>query len=143
MERKTRTCAVCGKSYKFCNSCREDREKPLWYFSFCSEPCKNIYEITSKFEDGRLDVKTAKEQLKKYDLSKLDNFGASYKKSINKIMAYSEPVIEITEVEEVNEIQESILPVETEAEEEIKELVQEEKSSKRTRTKRVNKSNVE
>lgn len=87
MERKSRTCSVCRRSYKFCPSCREDSDKPLWYFSYCSENCKKIYEVTSNFEDGLIDEKTAKEQLRKLDLSRLDNFGTSYVASINKIMS--------------------------------------------------------
>ena len=87
MERKSRTCSVCRRSYKFCPSCREDSDKPLWYFAYCSENCKKIYEVTSNFEDGLIDEKTAKEQLRKLDLSRLDNIGTSYVASINKIMS--------------------------------------------------------
>ena len=43
--------------------------------------------MTSNFEDGLIDEKTAKEQLRKLDLSRLDNFGTSYVASINKIMS--------------------------------------------------------
>ena len=95
MERKLRTCAVCLNHYKFCNKCREDADKPLWYFTFCSINCHDIYDITSKFEDGRIDAKKAKAQLDKLDLSKLDNFGESYKKSINKIINSASVHVEV------------------------------------------------
>ena len=80
-------CATCRCSYNFCPKCNKDKDKPLWYFTFCSQNCHDIYDTTSKFEDGRIDASEAKSQLDNLNLSKLDNFGESYKKSINKIMS--------------------------------------------------------
>ena len=57
MERKIRRCVVCGSEYKFCPRCNEDADKPLWYFTFCAEQCKNIYNITSGYEDGKITIK--------------------------------------------------------------------------------------
>lgn len=89
MERKIRRCCVCMKEYEYCNKCKEDMNKPLWYFTFCSENCHNIYDITSKFEDKQIDVAEAEKQLEKLDLSNLDSFGNSYKNSISKITSFS------------------------------------------------------
>ena len=80
-------CATCRCSYNFCPKCNKDKDKPLWYFTFCSQNCHDIYDTTSKFEDGRIDASEAKSQLDNLNLSNLDNFGESYKKSINKIMS--------------------------------------------------------
>ena len=80
-------CATCRSNYDFCPKCNRDKDKPLWYFTFCSQNCHDIYDTTSKFEDGRIDASEAKSQLDNLNLSKLDNFGESYKKSINKIMS--------------------------------------------------------
>ena len=80
-------CATCRCSYNFCPKCNKDKDKPLWYFTFCSQNCHDIYEITSSFENGKIDADEAKLKLDNLNLSKLDNFGESYKKSINKIMS--------------------------------------------------------
>lgn len=80
-------CATCRSSYNFCPKCNKDKNKPLWYFTFCSQNCHDIYETTSNFENGKINADEAKLQLNNLDLSKLDNFGESYKKSINKIMS--------------------------------------------------------
>lgn len=85
MEQKLRRCCVCGTEYKYCNKCDADAKKPAWYFSFCSENCKNIYDVTSKYEDKNIDAAKASEILNKLDLSRLDNFGLSYKVSIRNI----------------------------------------------------------
>lgn len=86
MERKLRYCSCCGREYRFCRRCHEDKDKPYWYFCFCCENCKNIYEVTSNFENGNIDANEAKVQLDKLDLSEINSFGESYKSSINKIM---------------------------------------------------------
>ena len=80
-------CATCRSEYDFCPKCNKDKDKPLWYFTFCSQNCHDIYEITSSFENGKIDADEAKLKLNNLNLSKLDNFGESYKKSINKIMS--------------------------------------------------------
>ena len=80
-------CATCRSNYDFCPKCNKDKDKPLWYFTFCSQNCHDIYEITSSFENGKIDADEAKLKLNNLNLSKLDNFGESYKKSIDKIMS--------------------------------------------------------
>ena len=80
-------CATCRCSYNFCPKCNKDKDKPLWYFTFCSQNCHDIYETTSSFENGKIDADEAKLKLDNLNLSKLDNFGESYKKSIDKIMS--------------------------------------------------------
>lgn len=80
-------CATCRCSYNFCPKCNNDKDKPLWYFTFCSQNCHDIYEITSSFENGNINADEARLRLNNLNLSKLDNFGESYKKSINKIMS--------------------------------------------------------
>jgi hypothetical protein len=88
--KKARICALCGTQYEFCPQCNpKDAEKPTWYFTFCSENCHDIYAVASGFEDGRIKDFNAKTQLEKLDLSKLNNFGESYKTSIAKIKAIS------------------------------------------------------
>ena len=135
MERKLRRCSVCGSEYRFCNRCPEDKDKPNWYFAFCSSNCKDIYDITSKFESGQIIEHEAKTQLEKLDLSKLSNFGTSYKSSISKIMKASSIS---TAKKEVN-----IATIEnTEIAENNNDVNDEEKSIKKPRSKK-GKNNVE
>ncbi len=85
-KRDLRTCCVCRRSYHFCPVCNEeDKNKEPWYFVYCSENCKDIYNIMSSFENGSINAKTANEQLSKLDLSQKDNFGDSYKNTLSKI----------------------------------------------------------
>ena len=88
-----RMCCVCHKEYPFCLCNPEDRLKPTWHFAYCSENCKDIYNITSSFENGRLSDIDAKAKLEKLDLNEKDNFGESYQKSIDSIMKAKAQVI--------------------------------------------------
>lgn len=88
MERKERTCAVCRGKYYYCPACDEDKNKPNFMFVFCSENCKDIYDVGSRFEDGRMSGETAYKELEKLDLSKQKSFGESYKETIRKILEY-------------------------------------------------------
>ena len=65
---------------------QKDKSKPTWYFCWCSDNCHEIDRIASAYEDGRITDIEAKEKLSKLDLSKKDNFGESYQKSIASIM---------------------------------------------------------
>ena len=50
----------------------KDKDKPLWYFTFCSQNCHDIYEITSSFENGNINADEAKLRLNNLNLSKLN-----------------------------------------------------------------------
>ena len=113
-----RMCCVCHKEYSFCLCNPEDRLKPTWHFAYCSENCKDIYNITSSFENGRLSDIDAKAKLEKLDLNEKDNFGESYKNSIASIMKAKAQVIKKenkkTEVKSVKK--DIVTKVENEAE---------------------------
>lgn len=134
MKDKLRICATCHSKYDFCNRCNKDKDKPLWYFTFCSDNCKDIYDVTSKFEDGRIDAYEAKTQLDKLDLSKLNSFGTSYKNSINKIMSFVSIPIEVKDDMEMKNDTEIILEKNIKT---TKEIVEEEKVFKKPKNKRV------
>lgn len=85
MERKLRRCAVCGAEYKFCPKCNEDKDKPLYHYTFCSKNCRDIYSVISSFEDKEITAEIALEKLMDLDLSRIDAFNGSYKESLEKI----------------------------------------------------------
>lgn len=144
MGKKYRICSVCHFNYDFCNHCNKDKDKPLWYFTFCSQNCHDIYETTSSFENGKIDADEAKLKLDNLNLSKLDNFGESYKKSIDKIMSSAsikESVVTEDVVVEETEINAGE-QVDKKENNNITEEVVEEKVFKKSRNKRA-KNDVE
>lgn len=104
-KRGLRTCCVCRREHLFCPQCRpEDRNKPTWYFAYCSENCKDIYTVTSDYEDKKISADDAKKQLDKLDLSQIANLGESYQKAIMKINEETKPVEKTDEVLETETI---------------------------------------
>lgn len=98
-----RTCCVCHKEYSFCLCNPEDRNKPTWYFAYCSENCKDIYTVTSDYENGNISADEAKTQLDRLDLSQIANFGESYQSAIMKINENATHVEKVVEVIKENE----------------------------------------
>lgn len=83
-----RICVICQKQYHYCPSCNsEDTNKPTWYFTFCSENCKNIYDVCTNWRDGNITEDEASEKIKKLDLSKIDNFFESTQAQIKELTA--------------------------------------------------------
>lgn len=139
MANKIRTCACCMEKYSYCPRCKEDKNKPTWYFSFCGENCKSIYDITSKYENGQIEATIAKTKLSQLDLSKLDKFGTSYKASIEKINSTAVDVKVVTEevVETIVETKDEEI-VETVEKPIVIETVEEEKVIKKSKRAKKN-----
>ena len=86
MSSKLRKCTLCRESYSFCPVCNpKDAQLEPWHYAWCSQNCKDIYEVTAGFENGDISASEAKSKLDSLDLSKYENYGESYKITINKI----------------------------------------------------------
>lgn len=118
-----RICCVCHKEFIFCPVCRpEDRNKEPWHFAYCSENCRDIYKVTSSFENGKMTDIDAKTKLAKLDLSEQNNFGESYKNSIASIMKAKQQIIkkEIKKVD-VKSAKNIVTKVENEAKSDVEQ----------------------
>lgn len=111
-KQKLRTCCVCRKNYHFCPRCNEDKDKPAWYFTFCSSNCKDIYDITSQFENNWITANDAKRILDNLDLSDIENFGQSYKNSVAKINVFITDTITEDAIIETEKVIEEFLNTE-------------------------------
>lgn len=120
-DKNYRHCCVCGKAYKYCNSCRGFNPLETWRITFCSENCKEIYNALSAYSDKRMIAQEAFDKLGKLDLSKRDNFGESYKKVIADITS---KVREETKVEVPDTIEEAV-PVTEDTVESTEEIIKE------------------
>jgi hypothetical protein len=87
---KERRCACCRKTYTFCPRCPQDAGKPYFYYTFCSENCKDIYNTLSAFTDKDITATEANERLNTLDLSRIEDFGESYRNTIAKVRTESD-----------------------------------------------------
>lgn len=90
MSKLNRTCCVDGVKYSYCPNCTKDNDKPVWMLTFCSENCKNIYEVCAGYFAKMINIEDAKKMLSKCDLSKLDHFTTATQRLIKEINSYEE-----------------------------------------------------
>lgn len=112
MGRDTRTCAVCRTAYTYCPRCNDDKDKPTWMFTWCSDNCRNIYKTLTSFEEGSLTAVQANELLNGYDLSRKSNYGDSYLRIMSEIenaLPKKEPEV----IETSNEMDDSAIADQT------------------------------
>lgn len=79
-----RTCALCGKEYSYCPTCRNDSNKPAWYKLFDSENCKTIFNALNNYKFKLISKEEAQDILKDCDLT--IELNERYRKEIDEIM---------------------------------------------------------
>lgn len=78
-----RKCIVCGKTYEYCPRCKQYASSPKWKINFCSEDCKNIFEVIDKFIFKHISAEDAKKELNN---TKVVINNDELKKVVNSIM---------------------------------------------------------
>jgi len=81
-----RICAVCGKEYEYCNTCRSFSNLPPWMNRYCSAGCKDALRIAIDYTQKVITKDEAKKLLKSTDLSNLRKFKEDIQETINAIM---------------------------------------------------------
>ena len=87
MARRSRSCYLCGETYKYCGSCSQDRMKPAWMAEFHSESCKDIFDICTRFNLDMISKAEAQEALSACDLSNRENFKSYVQTDLENIFA--------------------------------------------------------
>ena len=102
MESKIRTCALCGKQYKYCNHCEKGETATPWKNLFHSEACRDLFEIAAKYRDKTIILDEARKIYKTLDVSDINvsNIKSNLKSYILEIAKKDEPVTETTDEED-------------------------------------------
>lgn len=79
-------CPICGKKYHVCDVCQKTQEFTPWRKITDTINCYKIFMILNEYTNGHTDQKTTRHKLDHCDLSDLENFQPSIKKTIEKIM---------------------------------------------------------
>lgn len=90
-----RVCAVCGKEYRYCNTCRDFSHLPLWMNRYCSFACKDGFRVAADYSHDVITREEAVSRLGKLDLSNLKNFRSDVKDIIEVLLKKDEkpPVV--------------------------------------------------
>ena len=76
-----RTCKVCGKEYRYCNTCRV--KDPSWKILCDTEECLEVFEALSDYSLNK-NTNVVTKVLKKYNATTKDKY-AKYKEVSNYI----------------------------------------------------------
>ena len=104
MAKPNRTCHSCSSKYYYCPSCQDDNRDPQIYVMWCSERCKNIFNILTDESLKKISISECKTELTKLGVTSGDGFRDGVKTHINRVLNYNEPVIEIKEEVSMEEI---------------------------------------
>lgn len=104
-KQNNRICVICGKSYSYCPNCGADAGKPTWYFTFCGENCKDIYNVCTQYRDKELSPTEAQAKIKKLDITNIDNFAEVTQTQIHEILDYKTFKPMETKVEPAKEVE--------------------------------------
>lgn len=84
-EQNNTTCAICGKGYYLCLSCKQSKTLTPWKLHTDTSEHFKIYQILHGHSTGIYNDKESYERLSNVDLSGLENFEPSVKNHINRI----------------------------------------------------------
>lgn len=65
MEKKVRICPTCGREYKYCPRCQEDRDKPTWMFAWDTYECRQVFNLLSNYNSNAISREEVVKELKK------------------------------------------------------------------------------
>lgn len=87
MAKYVQTCLLCKQTYEYCGGCSKYKHLPTFMTTFCSQNCKDIYQVMTNFEGKILTKEEAKRQLMNLDISRHDYYTKSFATSYDRIMA--------------------------------------------------------
>ena len=86
MAKYVQTCLLCKQTYEYCGGCSKYKHLPTFMTTFCSQNCRDIYQVMTNFESKILTKEEAKRQLMNLDISRHDYYTKSFATSYNRIM---------------------------------------------------------
>ena len=81
---RNRICVCCGKHYVY-----DYRSDPRSRALYCSDECKNIFDVASKYNHGDLDAEDAQDLLLSIN-SDFDDLTPNLREIVNEIMEHDE-----------------------------------------------------
>lgn len=131
MAKLNRTCGICRKKYSYCPSCAADEKKPTWMAIFCSENCRELYNVITNYKSNIISKEDAFIKVNSLDLHCTNELPENFKLLLDEIISTEikekdEEIVEELTMENLDVKQIDVENIITENE----EVIQEEKSIK-------------
>jgi hypothetical protein len=62
-----RRCVCCNKEYEYCPGCPK-KDQPGWMVTFCSKPCKELFNIVTAYNTKRINKAAVKKYADEHNL---------------------------------------------------------------------------
>ena len=85
-EKNNATCAICGKGYYMCASCKDKMSATPWKIHTDTSEHYKVFQIVKAHSLGVYDDNEARTKLKNVDLSDVEEFKPEIKKIVKNIM---------------------------------------------------------
>ena len=94
-----RKCVCCDKEYEFCPSCKK-KDQPAWMVSFCSEPCKGLFNVISAYNAKRIGKGAVQAYIAEHKITDFTKYTPSIKKVLEEATGtIPMPKVEISKVD--------------------------------------------
>jgi hypothetical protein len=114
-----RKCIACNSQYDYCPNCGSGRLAPAWKATFCSEPCKDLWLILSRFSMNFITKSEAAEKIQSLELKDISKYVDCVKRDYNKVFEPEKkpkrgkrieikPIDEFADIEPVVEIEQPL-----------------------------------
>lgn len=100
-----RKCVLDGTIYEYCPNCSGYNSNEKWRLIYCSDNCRQIDHIRDDYKSGRIDLNTAKSEMRKYNVPNLNKIMDWAKETIKEILSEDNSLIE----EKVSKIDNEII----------------------------------
>ena len=80
------TCAICGKEYEMCYSCKDAKKSAPWKFHCDTAEHYKVYQIVNGYTSGIYTKDEALDRLKNVDLSDMSAFRVHIKSIVEDIL---------------------------------------------------------
>ena len=95
---------MCGTAYRYCPQCQEDKYKPSWMNTFCSEDCMMLFKTLNSHTFCQITTSEARDVIARIKLPDMNSLRESSQRHIEDILAWTpEPEIANDTVEIVDE----------------------------------------
>lgn len=85
-EKNNATCAICGKGYHMCISCRDEMQAKPWQAHTDTPEHYKVFQVVRGYNTGVYTKREAKAKLRMIDLSDLDGFRDNIRNIVEDIM---------------------------------------------------------
>ena len=79
-----RKCICCGREYEYCPTCNK-ADQPVWKVTFCTERCKDLFNIVSAYNTKRIGKPDLQSFLMEHGITEPSKYNAPIRKVLEEV----------------------------------------------------------